>query len=590
MKQVFLFIFFCCAFSGFSQNAQLADQYYSQGDFEKASEEYKLLFAKFPYNKTYLYRLVETYQKSGKYSKVDSLLNSKKERKNPVSQIWLAQNYILQKDSIKAQKIFKKGIKESLKSSYFVFQVGRTLQSLYHLNKALQLYKEAKKRFPNAFFELEEAKIYAEQNKPEKMTEAYLDFLSRNPKNLSRVRYLLTPYLSSEEGNPNLEIIKQTIIKHIKEDPSPASYRLLEWFYIQEKNYLKAFLQLRSLYAKKEAEIEEIYYLGIKSFNNKKYSTAHKILTYVKNHADLKQLLEKSKLYLLKIKMKQNPVDTASLETLFQTYLNEEWEALNRINLQMLFSDFLAFHKNDLDKSVEVLNSLLGENLPPSLEAKIKIKKADLFLRQALFNKALILYTQVQLDFPNNEIGHLATYKIALASFFKGDIDWAHNQLKVIKSVHSDLISNDAIDLDMLIINNKEKTDSVQKGLKELVHIKYLIFKNNTLQALEELEHMKHDYKGQNIYDDVLWEEAKLFEQQGAFNKALSNYKEIITLPDEIVYKDHALYRMAKIYEEELNDLEKAKRLYKKIIVEFPGSFWFTDARKAFRRLRGDEL
>jgi len=29
--------------------------------------------------------------------------------------------------------------------------------------------------------------------------------------------------------------------------------------------------------------------------------------------------------------------------------------------------------------------------------------------------------------------------------------------------------------------------------------------------------------------------------------------------------------------------------LYKKIIIEYPASFWFTDAQRAFRRLRGDD-
>jgi len=203
------------------------------------------------------------------------------------------------------------------------------------------------------------------------------------------------------------------------------------------------------------------------------------------------------------------------------------------------------------------------------------------------FNQALILYTQVQVDFPNNETGHQATYKIARASFFQGDIDWAHSQLKVIKSVASDLIANDAIALDLIIINNKEEGDSLQTGLKTFARAKFEIFRKNTDKALTILDSLKKNYKAQLIYDDALWTQAQIYEQQKKFDKALQNYQAILDNPTEDLLKDDALFRMAMIYEEK-EDEEQAKKLFKKIVLEYPASFWYVDARKHFRKLRGD--
>jgi len=45
---------------------------------------------------------------------------------------------------------------------------------------------------------------------------------------------------------------------------------------------------------------------------------------------------------------------------------------------------------------------------------------------------------------------------------------------------------------------------------------------------------------------------------------------------------------MAKLYENELDDKELAKDLYKSIITNYSGSVFVDEARKRFRKLRGD--
>ncbi len=592
MKYNFLYIILLFLFvQGTSaQDSRLAQQFFSQGDFDKAAVEYQLLYKKFPFNKSYFYKLVHSYQKLGQYKKADSLLRMKKELKNPTSMVWLGYNFLLQKDSIKASKLFDKAVKNALRSTMSVFQTGKAFQEIYQLDEALALYSAALKKYPESSFVLDMARIYAEQNKPEEMMQAYMNYLEKYPKNLSRVRYLITPYISSINGNLINKDIKKAVIKRIKKQPLPPFYRLLEWIYIQEKDYRKAFFQLRSLYLKKQADIEEIYYLGSKALNNKKTETARMILSYVIEHADKNNLREKAQLALLKTDLQEKISSEEQLENLFIQYFQENWEKNNKIRLHILHADFLAFFKNQPQKAKEELEKLLQQNLPRNLEAEIKLKQADIAVRQGYFNQALILYTQVQLDFPNHSLGHLATYKIAQVSFFKGDIEWAHNQLKVIKSVHSDWISNDAIDLDMLIINNKEENDSLQTGLKKLAEVKYLLFKNDKENALKKLDSLRNNFKGQNIYDEILWMQAEIWEQKGNFEEAVKNYQLITKLPDEIIYKDEAVYRMARIYEQQLDQPETAKKLYKEIIIHYPSSFWFPEAQHAFRRLRGDEL
>ena len=47
---------------------------------------------------------------------------------------------------------------------------------------------------------------------------------------------------------------------------------------------------------------------------------------------------------------------------------------------------------------------------------------------------------------------------------------------------------------------------------------------------------------------------------------------------------------LAEIYQKKLKDIDKAKSLYEKILLEFKGSIYSSEARKRFRKLRGDNL
>ena len=51
---------------------------------------------------------------------------------------------------------------------------------------------------------------------------------------------------------------------------------------------------------------------------------------------------------------------------------------------------------------------------------------------------------------------------------------------------------------------------------------------------------------------------------------------------------DNALLDLGKLYEDKLNDKEKAKAYYEKLLFEQSGSIFVPEARDRFRRLRGD--
>jgi len=54
--------------------------------------------------------------------------------------------------------------------------------------------------------------------------------------------------------------------------------------------------------------------------------------------------------------------------------------------------------------------------------------------------------------------------------------------------------------------------------------------------------------------------------------------------------KNDAYYWLAELYVNQLNQPEKAKELYEKIIFNHADSIFFVDSRKKYRTLRGDAI
>ena len=67
---------------------------------------------------------------------------------------------------------------------------------------------------------------------------------------------------------------------------------------------------------------------------------------------------------------------------------------------------------------------------------------------------ASLLSSQVDKDFKFDILGYEAKLLNAKISYYTGDFDWAQAQLDILKGSTSKLISNDAMELSLLITDN----------------------------------------------------------------------------------------------------------------------------------------
>ena len=106
--------------------------------------------------------------------------------------------------------------------------------------------------------------------------------------------------------------------------------------------------------------------------------------------------------------------------------------------------------------------------------------------------------------------------------------------------------------------------------------------------AQKTLDSLIIEYKEHPILDELLWLKAIRSKETGEYETAINQLHRIVfDMPYDIL-TDDALFEMAKIYEEQLNDFTKAQEYYQQLLTEYPGSLYVAESRKRFRKLRGD--
>ena len=568
----------------------MASQYFSNGDYEKAASIYKVLYEKHSYNTSYLNYLIDCYHQLEKFDEITAVVN-KQLKSNPNQEylyVELGYSYQLQHLQDKANLYYEKAIAgiENLPNSGYL--VGKTFQDNHLLDYALLAYKKAMELNSSVNYSFQIAFIYGEKGEIENMFNAYLDLVSSSENYVSPVKNYIGQFISEDSENEHNISLKRLLLKRLQSNPQNSWNDLLSWLFMQQKEYNKALVQEKALHKRNLSDLNNIIEVGKIAFEDKAYEASKSCFHYVLENTPNLETELISKLYLLEIDMKMS-ASIAIIETQFQALFNQYGKNNNTINIQAIYAEFLAFKANEPEKAISVLKDALKLPINQFQKGHLKTKLADILVFNNQFSSALIYYTQVQNDLKNHTIGQTARFKIAQTSYFKGDFDWAQSQLKVLKNSTSQLIANDALDLNLLITDNTVK-DSLKIALKTYAIADLLSFQNKNQQAIDTLQIVLNNYKGHPIEDETLFKQAQLFEKINQFENAENNYLQIISINKDDILADDAHYYLAELYLNKLNNTEKAKEYYQKIIFEYPSSIYLVDARKKFRKLRGDEI
>ena len=593
MHKIVFILFFLSLTVINAQNNLLAENYFEQGEYEKALTLYTQLYKKNKYF-NYFKAIVASHQQLEEYKEAEKLLKGRLNIKIiPQLYVELGYNYSLQENDSLATINYNKAIlfvKESEKFNYGR-SIGESFERYSLLDKAIETYLTAMDVFPDTDYSYQLARLYGEQGNLEKMFDSYLVLIKKKRSYQGVAQQNFSLYISEDPAEEANILLRKVLLQKLQKQSDVLYNELLSWLFIQQKEYKKAFTQEKAIYKRMgNNDMSGIADIAYFATNDDDDENAILIVNFVIDNASTPKEKIEGYQQLMKIKLKTaSKKEYPKIKKSYEDLFNEFGSGKETHQLQLDYNYFLGFQNNEKDLAVSNLKSFSKQPLSQYQEARIKMLLADILVFDEKFNQALIYYSQIQHEVKGNLLAQEARFKVAKTSYFNFDFAWAQLQLDVLKKSATQLIANDAMQLSLLIKDNSIE-DSTQTALKQFARADLLTFQKKETEAISVLKNLLENHKGEKIEDEALLKLGELYETKGEYEKAAESYLALIQFYNEDILADDAHYRLAKLYETKLNQPQKAKEYYELLIFNFVDSIYFVEARKKYRMLRGDEI
>ena len=599
MKKLLLHIALFFSLVGFSQNEQLAQYYYDKGDFEKALVSYQELSNNLPSNPFYFQRKIDCMQQLLQFDPAEKEIQDRLARsKQSTLLVELGYNFQLQKNEAKAKKYYDEAIDRIRKNPNEVYGVANTFEKKVLLEYALKSYLTASEMVTTFDFKYQTALLYGQLGRTDEMIANFLEEAFENQQSALMIQNQLTRYMSKDEDSKFNESLRKALIVRVQKNQDVFWNQFLSWFYMQQKEFGKAFIQEKAIYKRNPESLTNILSLGQMAIEEGNQEVAIEVMNYVLENTTDVELIVRAQSYLLQMRMeKAQEKDFPAINSQFDALLKQYGITPVTLSLQLKQAHFAGFIMKNPTEGKAIIKRAMEMQLNQFDQAQCKMELADILLSEEKFNQALLYYSQIQENLQNNVLSHEASLKSAKTSYFKTDFEWALKQFKELKSASTQLIANDALEY-FLLINDNTVADSTQTALKQFAKGDYLLYQNRNQEAIAQFQQILKSFKGQDsrampeqakqIESVTLLRLGRLYEKLGDNALALAQYQDIIEHHSDGIYVDEALYFSADIYNKQLQQPDKAKALYEKIIFSHQDSIYFVDARRKFRELRGD--
>ncbi|MCV9388325.1 tetratricopeptide repeat protein [Reichenbachiella ulvae] len=580
------------------QAIQLANEYYINGEFQKAKDIYDdlakdsrnipsihnnyfnvlLSLNEYKDAEKYLNRALKSYPSNVYYRIDEGILMTATNRNS------------------QADRYYQQIIADIKDNGFLVRTAAQYFISKQLTNYALQTYLEGRKESRNdQDYALELANTYRILGEKKKMINEYLVFASLRPQNLRYVKNILQNLLQTEEDMNNFQM---TLLDNIQRHPNENMYSdLLIWAFLQQKDFHGAFVQAKAVNKRLNENGYRLFNIGTIAMKNESYDEAEEIFQYIVDKLEDSPYYLRSQRELITARQEKvkstYPIDITAIRLLTMDYQELIRHAgLNPQTIEAYRQKALlhAFYLDEKDSAISILNQIIElPRINPKIKALSKLDLGDIYLLIDEPWEATLLYSQVEKANKSSTVGYEAKFKNAKLNYYLGNFELAKGHLDVLKTATTKEIANDAMALSLLIQNNTA-LDTSDFVLKKYAEIDLLLFQNKIDQAKNSYQQMLVDYPHHSLADEIHWQMANIYLEIGEFENAVLQLEVIQSDFEKDIFGDDAMFMKAKIQEEYLMNKEMAMDLYRQFLIDYPGSIYVSEARKRFRSLRGDEI
>jgi len=601
MKYILLLLFFCSITLSYGQtetDIQLAQYYYTNGEFDKASMYYEKLYATDP-SKVIFTRYFECLMEIQDFKTAEKVIK-KQANANKADlelQVTYAQFYEEVNEGSKAKKIYEEILESVNSNPGLTIQIYQAFIARGKVEYAKATLDKGRKLAPSYPFNFQYADYYSlAGNKPEMMRE-YIDYLEVQPSMKESIQLAINSRVDlSKSESADFIALKELLIGKTQKQNAPLIYsEMLIWLFVQNQNFNGALIQAQSIDKRIQGDGSRVYDLGLICVENKANDIARKCFDYVISLGSNQPLYFEAQKSLLNTRFIEITTNRAYSEQEISATIQDYKAALERLGksrftfqIILELAHIKAFYGNQIEESIQDLTQLLQTpGLTDMQRAQVKMQLADVNVLGGDIWEASLLYMQVDTDFKFEPIGNEAKYKNARVFYFDGEFDFAQGQLGVLKESTSKIIANDALQLSVMITDNYG-LDSNYQAMMWFATAERLIEQHRYDSAFVLFDSIQINFPMHSLADEILFRKGKAMEQQGKWVAAAEYYNDLLKFHSDDILGDDALFRLADMEENQFQNKEKALEYYKRLVIDFKGSLFSTEARNRIRVLRGD--
>src|ERR1035437_5374224 len=598
----YLFLLFLLVLSSASlaqsTDEQMALDFMSDHDYDKAAIIYERLYNKDPQQNIYT-NYLECLTELKEFDKAEKVIKKEIKRNpdNPTFVVDLGYLYKEQNETDKANLQYDKAVKSLPANQVIINTVANSFYGKHETDFALQTYLQGKKLLKNIYaFHFEIAEIYFAKNDLPKMLDEYLDYIDENPAYIKNVEGTLQTKFANDPSGEKYDLLRTTLLRRIQKNADKIVYSdMLIWMFEQQKDFDGALVQAKALDKRFKEDGSRIIDLATVAVSNSDFNVAVKAYQYVISKGNDSPYYITARVELLNALSKKitkddnyTQKDLTDLEKDYYMALNELGKNTSTASLLKGMAHFEAFYLNKIDTAKTLLQEVVDmPGLNSLFIGECKLELGDILLFKGDIWESTLLYSQVSLDLKQSPLGQDAKFRNAKWYFYKGDFTYAQAMLDILKASTSDLISNDAIDMSLLISDNMGP-DSTNDELTLYAQADLLLYQNKVDEASVIMDTLMKDYPEHSIIMYVFYEKSKILKKKGKIPEAMEYLQKIVDKYSDGVLADDALFDLGDITENRLKDPKKAMSLYQQLILKYPNSLYTTEARKRYRALRGD--
>lgn len=599
MKRYLLIIlFFSINWLAKGQDIELANEYFKQGEYEKA----KNIFQKIAKDKNNIRLIHQNYIqclfKLKNFDEAEKYLK-RQIKSNDLTGIVYRSDYtsLLEMNGKfeEAQKEMEIVIDLAARTEGTIYELQDILYKNSKTELVIQLLKRGREfaKDENKFTILM-ARAYLYNGQKEPMIEEMLKYglIEGNQD------YVKATFQDNLKTEPEIDMLEKVLYSKVQRFPTEQYYvDILIWHLMQQKEFTKAFIQTRALDRRLKQDGQRVFELAQTALVNRDYKSAIQMYEYVMKEYPQGQFYtyaRRNALFCKEEVVKTSfPVNISDIRSLIKDYqglFSDLGRNVKTMEALRNTAQLYAFYLNERDTAITVLETaIMIAGSDNAFRDRCKLDLGDIYVLKNEPWEATLLYSQVEKSQKEDYLGQEAKLKNAKLHYYSGEFDLSKEVLDILKKATTREIANDAMQLSLLIQDNIG-LDTSEVAMKEYAKVDLLLFQNRNSEAILVLDQIFEKYKSHSLADDILWLRANTNLKINQPQKALEDLELLRKNYNFDILADDALFLEAIIYEENFQQKDKAMELYREILQKFSGSIFGAEARKRFRNLRGDTI